>query len=217
MSDDTGLDVLGTTVNQQNGAISAQLGDSATSEATRDGAEWWQHVGFASRPSRATQNGASCQVLSTEGIDRDVCYASRDLRSQAAAKALGDGETMIFAPGPDTTGTGRLELLDDDASATIKLSVRAGNDPAQPRIGIEVSSGGSVTISAGSTTITIDQAGTVTVQATTIALGGAGGLPVVTNTPALVAFFAGVAAALTGLGVPTVPPSVYTATTTTAA
>jgi hypothetical protein len=206
MSDDIGHDVLGTSINTKNGAISAQIGDSVSSETVADEAEWFQHVGFASRPSKAELGKSACQVLSLERTDRDVCYASRDLRGASIYGALGEGETCLYANGPNGSGTGLLTLKDDGQTATISISTKQGNASGGGAIKIEVSSAGTVTISAGPATLTVDQSGSVTIEAPTVNLGASGGSAVCVNAAALQAWVSVVGAGLNSLGVTNTPP-----------
>jgi len=165
MSDSTGHDVLGTSVNTTNGAISAQIGDSVAREVSCDNAEWIQHVGFASRPSSAEPGKSACQVLSIETTGRDICYASRDLRGTAIYGALGAGETCIFANGPNTNGTGIVLLQDDGRDAVITLRVKRSNVSSGEPVTLKLKSNGKVEIVTGPCSVTIDgQNGSIVVQ-----------------------------------------------------
>lgn len=203
---DIGHDVLGTSINTKNGAISAQLGDSVSSEAIAEEAEWFQHVGFASRPSKAEPGKSACQVLSMERTDRDVCFASRDLRYSAAYGALGEGETCLYATGPNGTGTALVALSDDGQSASVNLSVKQGNSSGGSPVSIRVATDGKITLTSGSAKITIDQSGSVTIEGTSINLGALGGTSVCVNAAALQSWVATVGAGLNGLGVVNTPP-----------
>lgn len=210
---DIGNDVLGTAVNATNGAISAQIGDSVSREVSCDNAEWIQHVGFASRPASAEPGKSSCQVLSIERTDRDICYASRDLRGTKIYGALGAGETCIYANGPRATGTGIVSLKDDGTDATITLEVKQGNSSSGSPIRVTVKSTGEVKIVSGSCTLTIDgQTGDITVDGTSVNLGGAGGVPVVVDAGSLMTWISTVASGLNGLGIVNTPPVGITAT-----
>jgi len=212
---DIGHDVLGTSINSKNGAISAQIGDSVSSESVAEEAEWIQHVGFASRPSKAEPGKSSCQVLSMERTDRDVCFASRDLRGTTIYGALGEGETCIYANGPNGQGTGIVSLRDDGSSATISMQVKQGNASNGAAVKVEVKSDGTVTIKAGASTFTVDQAGTVTIEAPSVKLGSSGGTPICVNASALQAWVATVGAGLNGLGVANTPPVGLVSSSTT--
>lgn len=213
MSDDIGHDVLGTSINA-NGAISAQIGDSVASESVAENAEWYQHVGFASRPSKAEPGKSACQVLSTERTDRDICYASRDLRGTSLYGALGEGETCLYANGPRGAGTGLLTLQDDGSTATITMGVKQGNTSAGAPTTIVISSDGSATITVGSSVIEVTPSG-VTITATSVKLGGSAGSSVCVNAAALQAWIAVVGAGVAALGVANTPPTNLVSTTTT--
>jgi len=214
---DIGHDVLGTSVNSTNGAISAQIGDSVSSESVAEDAEWIQHVGFASRPSRAEPGKSACQVLSMERTDRDVCFASRDLRGTSIYGALGEGETCIYANGPNGSGTGIVTLADDGTKATITVMAKQGNSSSGSPVKVEVASDGKVKIVAGTATLTVDQAGAVTVEAPSVKLGSSGGTAICVNAEALQAWIGVVATGLNGLGVANTPPTNLVSTTTTSA
>jgi len=210
-------DALTTSVNSKNGAISAQIGDSTSSEVVSDEAEWIQHVGFASRPSKAVAGQPSCQVLTIETTGRDVCYASRDLRGTTAYGALGDGETCIFANGPNGGGTGLVIMKDDGSAASAEMSVRRGNASSGGKVRVSVSSDGKVTIETGTASIVVDAVtGAATITATSVALGGSGGLPVVVDGGTLQAWITTVATGLNGLGVVNTPPVGIVSTKVTA-
>lgn len=95
---DVGVDVLATDV-ADNGTVSAQTGSLLTEEVGSANAEWWQHVGFASRPARAQPDVGACQCVTLNRGDRDVCIASKDIRGQAIYGNLKDGEACVYAPG----------------------------------------------------------------------------------------------------------------------
>lgn len=211
-------DALTTSINSKNGAISAQLGDSTNSEVVSDEAEWIQHVGFASRPAKAVAGQPSCQVLTIETTGRDVCYASRDLRGTTAYGALDDGETCIFANGPNGGGTGLVILTNDgNRNADVEMSVRRGDVSSGGKVRVNVSSDGKVTIETGTASIVVDAVtGAATITATSVALGGAGGLPVVVDGGTLQAWITTVATGLNGLGVVNTPPVGIVSTKVTA-
>lgn len=231
---DVGYDVLGTRC-ADNGAISCQTGDAVNAEVACDDAEWWQHVGFASRPASAVQGQSSCQVLSLETTGRDICYASRDLRGRALYRSLGPGETVLYADGPNAQGTGLVHLKDDGATSTISISTRQGNVENGAVIEAKFSSTGEVQVSTGSCTVTIDgQAGKTTIQSgsctvtidggtgkieltgSQINLGGPGGFPVMIETGQFAAWIAAVSAGFAGIGVVLPPLTTFTSTTTKA-
>jgi len=119
------MDILSTVRDTVTKTILANLGDIATEQSESDEAEWWQHVGLASRPSKANKIGhvaAQCVTLRTGG--RDAVIASRDLRGQALAGNLQPGETCIYASGETGTAQARILLK---ADGSINLYTREGN------------------------------------------------------------------------------------------
>ncbi len=94
---EVGLDVLSTTVSKATGLIVAQIGNVVTSVASGDVSEWWQHVGFVSRPKKPVPGKSAAQVVIIKRSDHDAIIASRDDRSAAIYADLADGETAIFA------------------------------------------------------------------------------------------------------------------------
>lgn len=120
-----GLDILSTVRDTVTKTILANLGDVVTEQSESDEAEWWQHVGFASRPSEADKTAhvaAQCVTLRTGG--RDAVIASRDLRGQTLAGNLQPGETCIYASGADGASQARILLKD---TGMISLYTREGN------------------------------------------------------------------------------------------
>jgi hypothetical protein len=114
-----GADVLGTT-QSENGVILAQTGDVVGEEAHSDGAEWWQHVGFASRPAKAKKGESACQSVTLDQGSNDICIASRDIRGASLYGALGEGETCVYAGGPDNRGTCKVTLTNDGTATAIE-------------------------------------------------------------------------------------------------
>jgi hypothetical protein len=113
-----GVDILNTVIDATTRTIVAQVGDVGAQKADSDAAEWWQHVGFLSRPPKPKAQQAAAQAVTFRAGDRDVCIASRDLRGQALAGSLGYGETCVYAPGSDGAGQARI-LLKSDGSITL--------------------------------------------------------------------------------------------------
>lgn len=183
-----GLDVLKTSLSTATNLIVAQLGNAVTQVATSDDAEWWQHVGFASRPRVPTPGQGAAQVVVITRSDHDAVIASKDDRAAGIYGQLADGETAVFA----SVVGGGLAVFKADGS----IVVTAGDNQA------------SVTIKAG---------GEVDVFGTTIKLGDSGAVPLARADKvatelgkialALTAVSAG-GGALTGLNSYTTPGSV---------
>lgn len=118
-----GVSILNTVVDKVTGTILAITGDARAPVTDSSEAEWWQHIGFASRPSNPTPANTEAQGICGESLtqrrgDRDICYASRDIRGQMLSGNLGPGETIIYAGGKLGTSQGRL-LMKDDGSVTL--------------------------------------------------------------------------------------------------
>lgn len=124
---EVGVTILRTTVDAATKAILAQLGESRTEESIADGAEWWQHVGFISRPSKAVPKGESCEGIVVRRSGNDVVISSRDKRGRELAGELKEGETCLYAAGPDGKGQSRVLLK---ANGAIALYTREGNTEA---------------------------------------------------------------------------------------
>lgn len=113
-----GLDVLTSSVDKVTGKILVQLGSVTEQTSDGGGVEWWQHVGFASRPPKpdAKKKAAQAFVLATG--DRDVCVASQDTRCLDQYGNLDFGEFCAYAPGEDAKAQGRV-IGKKDGSVTV--------------------------------------------------------------------------------------------------
>ena len=130
-----GIDVLKTTVNAVTKTITAQIGDVVSQTVTSQDAEWWQHVGFASRPPAPSAGVSACQTVAIRRSDREACIASRDLRGLALYGSLGDGETCIYGAGHDGKSQGRA-LFKDNGSVT--LYTAQGNIAGGPSVTVQL-------------------------------------------------------------------------------
>lgn len=128
-----GVDILKTTVSAKTKSILAQLGDVVNQDIDADNAEWWQHVGFVSRPPKPLAGKKACQGVVVRKGDHDVVIASKDERGQELAGTLADGETCLYAPGSDGASQARV-LLKDNGS--INLYTTNGNTSGGPGMGI---------------------------------------------------------------------------------
>lgn len=117
-----GLDILSTT--RVGKAILAVTGDVQSAETEADQVEWWQHVGFVSRPPKAEPGKSACQVVTVKGPQYDAAIASRDFRGQDLAGTLNEGETCVYAAGADGKGQARLLLK---ANGAVALFTRKDN------------------------------------------------------------------------------------------
>lgn len=112
-----GLDILTTSVNDTTNRILAQTGDVTRNSTDSDGVEWWQHSGFASRPSKPLAGKQACQgvILKTSG--RDVCIASSDQRTLPMYANLDFGEVCVYAGGEEGEAQARHILKKDGSQA----------------------------------------------------------------------------------------------------
>jgi len=174
-----GCDILGTTINGQ-GTILCQTGDVNGDEVVSDGAEWWQHVGFASRPAKAIAGKSACQGLTINQGSADICIATRDIRGGVIYGALKEGESCVYAGGPANTGTGRILLKDDGTKSTITILTQKDNGASGEPILIQVSSEGKVLITAGSKgAITIDDGGIKLASNSDLQMGATGNVALI--------------------------------------
>lgn len=122
-----GVDVLSTAVASATGFITAQLGDVVKQTTRSDGAEWWQHVGFASRPRAPEAGKKAAQVVIFQRGDLDAVIASHDERAAAIVSALADGETAVFA----SVDGGAVIVFDKNGGATLTSGdVKLGDSSA---------------------------------------------------------------------------------------
>jgi len=110
-----GVSILNTVVDKVTGTIMALTGDARAAVSEASEAEWWQQIGFASRPSNPTPTNTEAQGICGETLvmrrgDRDICFASRDIRGQLLSGNLGPGETILYAGGATGTGQARVVL-----------------------------------------------------------------------------------------------------------
>lgn len=113
-----GKDILRTTVDRVTNSITAQIGDVVSNLVESNNSEWWQHIGFASRPSNPVAGKSAAQTIAITGSENDICIASKDVRGQSIYGNLQPGETCIYASGKNGTSQGRI-LLKDDGSINI--------------------------------------------------------------------------------------------------
>lgn len=183
---DIGADVLGSARNSTNGSISVQIGDAVGKEVRCDNASWWQHVGFASRPAKAEDSKSSAQVLAIETGDRDICFASRDVRGQGIYGSLDTGETCVYAGGPNNTGCGRMLLKDNGTVSTISLLTQKGNSQNGNPIVVQLSSAGQITLAnEDKGTIVLDQEGIKMATTGKVQIGASGPVALIGSSMAL--------------------------------
>ena len=118
---DVGVDILKTSKTNASAFITAQIGNVLTSIASGDVSEWWQHVGFASRPRKPTPGTSAAQAVVIKRSDHDAVIASRDSRSAAVYDSLVDGETAIFASEGDAIIILRVDGTIEITGGTVKI------------------------------------------------------------------------------------------------
>jgi len=158
-----GVDVLRTTVSAKTKAVLAQIGDTTdTGQADGDAVagltetddvEWWQHVGYVSRPSKADAGVQSCQALVIRDSKNDVCFSSRDLRGLELAGSLREGETCVYGPGADGKAQGRM-LIKDNGNVT--LYTTKGNTATGTSVTIQCNADGTIYLASEFGALSID-------------------------------------------------------------
>ena len=221
----------------KNNTIMVQVGDATVDAQNTTGgspAEWWQHVGFASRPSPVSGTGKSADAAQAVVINHthsDVVIASRDVRYQSIYGSLKQGETALYATGSDGKGQARI-LLKQDGS--INLFTKKNNLSANKGLGLFIaakedsislinstgsavqvdSSGTRMFSSAGSvdvgSAVKITSTGAVNISGTSVVLGGAAAQPAL-NTIDLTALISAITAALGAVTTPGGGPAVQAA------
>lgn len=223
-----GIDVLRTKLSEASKKIIAQTGSVVGKTTDSDNVEWWQHVGFASRPSAVEAGKQAAQAVVMRQGGREVAIASQDLRGLSIYGALADGETCIYATGADGTAQARILLK---ANGSINLYTVQGNAAGGKSMGIFIHPDGSINLAApsgnailvgddgsvklfnGSGGIQVKADGNIKVAGSTqlalsagsVAIGGPSGLPiaigpnVVTATSSLQTEITSVNAAVTAL------------------
>lgn len=135
----SGIDILGSTVDEETGTVLLQTGDVANEFPEVGDVESWQPTGFISRPSNPTPKSGACQALIMRCSDNDKCIGTRDLRSQSLAGSLGPGEFCLFSAGADGKSQGRVLGKDN---GTIALYTSEGNVEGGASVALQVSPDG---------------------------------------------------------------------------
>lgn len=169
-----GAAVLGTAFDEVTKTITAQIGAIHDEYVFSNHTDWYQHVGFASRPADAIRGKTAAETVVIKG-DRDTVIASRDGRYQEMYGNLGPGETCLYATGADGKSQGRILLKD---GGIVNLYTRKDKDakgmviqmdPATDTIAIVNSKGfgivideSGVRLTSGSAGLTLDSSGAST-------------------------------------------------------
>ncbi len=204
-----GFDVLTTTVDKTTKKITAQLGSVTGKTTDTDGAEWWQHYGFASRPPKPKSGKEAAQAVVVRMGDHDVVIASQDLRGLALYGNLDHGETAIYAAGEDGKGQARILLKKDGSvsmytlqgnaeggsSCTIQLLASGEINLASPLGGVSIKDGKITLLSAAGAGVELSSSGVNLLGPTVMAngsvvLGDASATGVATQTSLLPMFIA---------------------------
>lgn len=186
-----GVDILKTVVSSATKAVLAQVGDVLGEVAEGDDAEWIQHVGFVSRPPKPEAKKRAAQGWGIRLRGRDVIFGSRDLRGLELAGSLGDGETAIYASGPNGTSQGRI-LLKGDGS--VSLYTAQGNTAGGASVTIQCNADGSVVLANQYGALRIDS------SALAAAFGSAGAIQFKSDGAAIIATKLAVNAGSVSLG-----------------
>lgn len=190
------VDVLRTTVTATSKKIVAQIGsigsesggepapnDSGDGEVTavtdNDDVEWWQHVGFASRPPKADPGNAAAQAFLIRQGGIDAAIASQDLRGLAIYGNLADGETCVYAGGADGKAQARV-LLKADGSATLYTKKGNTDGGAGMMIQLDAANGAIRLVNDQGYGIIIDSSGvTLTAKNAGLTLGSDGNIKLI--------------------------------------
>lgn len=220
-----GLDILTTTVNAATKRILAQTGDVVKDATDTDGAEWWQHVGFASRPPKPQAGKQAAQAVVLKTSDRDVIVGSVDQRGLDLYGNLDHGESCLYAAGEDGEAQARILLK---KNGSINLFTKSGNTSDGEGMGIFVNPSGEISVAShngaalligsdGSVklfnasgalqvsatgAVKLSSVASVAVSAPSITLGGSASSAAVVNVTDLASFATLVSAAITASGAP---------------
>lgn len=138
-----GINILRTTVSATTKRILAQTGSITGKTPDADNVEWWQHVGFVSRPPKPEPGKAAAQAVVVRQGGNDVAIASQDARGLELAGQLADGEFCVYAPGEDGKAQARI-LGKKDGS--LHLFTKKGNVDGGKGITVSIGSDGAVSI-----------------------------------------------------------------------
>jgi hypothetical protein len=103
-----GVDILTTTVSKATNKILAQTGHVVGEVTDADNVEWWQHYGFFSRPPKSQKGKQAAQAIVMRRPERDVAFASQDLRGLELYGNADHGEAGIYSAGEDGNGQARV-------------------------------------------------------------------------------------------------------------
>lgn len=124
---DIGVDILKTYLDPTTNSVLAQTGSVTEGIARSDGAELWQSVGLVSRPANPIAGKSAAQGIAIRCSDRDRIIATRDARGQAIYGNLSDGETCLYAGGPNGTGQAKVFLRSDGSASLVTTDTNTAN------------------------------------------------------------------------------------------
>jgi len=170
------VDVLGTRIVTATKTILAQLGDVIGEQTESDDAEWFQQPGFVSRPPKAVPGQKATQAVAIRRSDNDIIIAARDSRAAELAANLDDGESCIYAAGPDGTGQARILVK---GSGAVSLYTAQGNAAGGASCTIQLTADGAIQLASPKGAIAISADGSIkaltsTTPAAGLALDGTG-------------------------------------------
>jgi hypothetical protein len=137
------VDVLRTSVSSKTKRILAQVGSVVGRTVDGVQSEWWQHVGFISRPSKPVAGHEAARAISLRRGNVDAIIASEDDRGLELKGNLADGETCIYAAGEDGNAQARILLK---ADGSVNIFTKSGNTSAGTGMGVFVSPDGSISL-----------------------------------------------------------------------
>lgn len=159
---EVGLDILSSVVSAATKRILVQTGDVAKESTETDNAEWWQHIGFASRPAKPEAGKKAAQAVVLKTSDRDVAVASVDQRGLNLYGNLGHGETCVYAAGEDGTSQARILLKNN---GNVALYTAQGNAEGGASVTIQCNSDGEIHLGSSFGGISITESGIVIAHA----------------------------------------------------
>jgi hypothetical protein len=132
-----GFDVLNATVDPTTGAMLLQIGDSTAQTVDSDGCELWQQSGFASMPQAPVPGQSGCQGIAIKRGDRDLVFATRDVRAANIYGNLAMGETCVYAAGSQARtvykADGSITHITTDDNTATGNSVLSRTTPTEER------------------------------------------------------------------------------------
>ena len=156
-----GIGILNTSLDAKTNTILASTGDARAPVGETSDAEWWQQIGFASRPSNPTPTNTETQGICGESVlmrrgDRDICVSSRDIRGQQLTGNLNPGETCVYASGTTGTAQGRVVIK---ADGSVTLFTTDSNTAAGNPVALRISPTGGLEFTSQWGSLVLDQTG----------------------------------------------------------